>query len=290
MPTLLIALALTAPPSGLNSLDVDHERVAAAGQRLLYLSEDAGRRFREAPYPALPGVQGKLQVQVAGDWLVVYDDLAGGSSAAAAASRDGGKTWRAVDLPHCGNAGCQLALLADGRLDFMTGSEAGCGGGYQTRSVGHVDGRDWVESGWDSDSPYGWFLNAGWVIGICDTDSGEIACALDHDKTKILFTAPDSGRFTKGQAITKTRAVVGQTVFRLSGGTAPKKLARLPAEAELVGADPRVLIRSGKTVQRLTGTRWKTLFTVPPRVSSLRTAGRRTVVGLDAGKLYRRTF
>ena len=290
MPTLLIALALSAPPTGLNSLDVDHDRVAAAGQRLLYLSDDAGRRFREAPYPALPAVRGTLRVQVAGDWLVVYDELVSGSSSAAAASRDNGRTWRSVDLPSCGNAGCQLAVLADGRLDFMTGSEAGCGGGYQTRSLGHVDSRDWIESGWQGDSPFGWFLDAGWVIGLCDTDSGETGCALAHDNTKILFPAPASAPFSQRQAITKTRAVVGQTVFRLARGSAPKKLAHFPAGAQLVGADPSVLIRSGKTVRRLNGTTWKTLFTVPKRVQSLRSAGRRSVVGLDHGKLYRRTF
>lgn len=83
-------------------------------------------------------------------------------------SEDAGRIWRRVELPPCGNAGCVLRLEKGGALQMMTGFEAGCGGGYQTRMVGHLDGREWQEAPWSWDSPLRFSLPAdGWAAGEC---------------------------------------------------------------------------------------------------------------------------
>ena len=83
-------------------------------------------------------------------------------------SEDAGRTWRVVELAPCGNAGCVLRLERGGALQMMTGVEASCGGGHQSRFVGHVDGREWLDAPWPWDSAMNFSLPAdGWAAGRC---------------------------------------------------------------------------------------------------------------------------
>jgi hypothetical protein len=108
-------------------------------------------------------------------------------------SEDEGQTWREVTLPECGNAGCVLRVERGGALQFMTGHEAGCGGGDQERLVGHVDGREWRAAPWPWDSPFAYQLPAdGWAAADCSPPEGfegpdRVPCLVDLEGREVYL-------------------------------------------------------------------------------------------------------
>ena len=88
-----------------------------------------------------------------------------------AISSDQGKTWKlsqseegAVDPGTDGNA---LYLSESGQLHEITGFEAGCGGGYQSRYGRGLNQKEWSKLSWPLDTPYNFALgDSGWAYGL----------------------------------------------------------------------------------------------------------------------------
>lgn len=119
--------------------------------------------------PALPRAAaaalraGRAELWREGDRLVVRPTdawLAGGEGRTGRVhlSEDAGRSWRVVELPPCGNAGCALRLERGGAFALVTGHEAPCGGGTQERLVGRLGDAEFANAPWPWDTPFDFAL------------------------------------------------------------------------------------------------------------------------------------
>jgi hypothetical protein len=173
---------------------------------------------------------------------------------------------RLLPTPPRGNAGNEMHLDDDGTIWWMHGSEAACGGG-QSRSVGHVDGRDWKDVPWSLDTPGG-FAEArdGWTyaIGGCTdrSDDARGLCAIDrHGRSRrALPIAESSYALLVASTHDRTVAVAGNQLVALDGARATV-LATVSGDPRAVAIDGhgRALVVTDGRLQRLDGRRLRAL-------------------------------
>jgi hypothetical protein len=209
--------------------------VAVAGDRVywrdgehLFIDTPRGIETRELPklgqlFDLVGG--GKWLALIAKDKVVITDD--------------DGKTWRDLEVPGRGNFGEELVIEDDGALQWMTGSEAACGGGHQSRVLGKIGGA-WREAPWPLDSP-GDFLIApgGWAYAVDNAcvKEGERLCAVGGGKA--IAVTPT---ITKSVALAhdgRTTIIASDgRLYRLRGthatdlGTAPDDTTALALTAD----------------------------------------------------------
>ena len=147
-------------------------------------------------------------------------------------SDDAGRTWRTMELPDCGNAGCILRLEAGGHWQMMTGTEAPCGGGGQSRFAGDLASGQWSDAPWPWDSPLSFTLPAdGWAATDCNpTWSGRsdwkgperVPCLVDLAGRELyLPVAWDDRNATLDVDLADRRAAYAGRTFPLADARPP---------------------------------------------------------------------
>lgn len=146
-------------------------------------------------------VDARLVIRPSDRWLAAAE----ARPATLVVSDDGGRTWRTLDLPQCGNAGCRLRLERGGTWQHLTGFEAPCGGGGQSRTAGVLATGESFAAPWPWDSPLDFDLPAdGWAAGRCFpkqhgrddwTGPDEVPCLVDlAGRIVFLPVALEPGR------------------------------------------------------------------------------------------------
>jgi hypothetical protein len=184
-----------------------------------------------------------------------------------ASSANEGRTWTLRELPAWGNDHNEVVVQADGRVDYMGGSEASCGGGHQYHWRGHVDGRDFTEVDWPLDAPGQFRIGpGGWTYApvACDEPSPrhENLCAVSPAGKAIAVALvrtkdPPEGDLVIGPGV----AIWGERLLRVDGAKL-SDLARAPGGIAqvTVDAEGRVLgIAEGRALRWAPELGWREL-------------------------------
>jgi hypothetical protein len=249
----------------------------ARGPRLGVVRRDGSTAWRETPTSATTEA---LAASAAGLlWLGVEE-----SGDLALAHLDGnGRAARLLPSPTRGNAGRAMHLDDDGTIWWMSGSEAACGGGGQSREVAHVDGRAWKEVPWPLDTPGAFDAGPrGWAyaLGRCGADAADDGsaglCAVDRAgrSRRVIADEASSGALLVAASGSRTVAIVGAQLVALDGARATPlaTIAGAPRAVALDGRRRPLVVIDGR-LHRLEGRRLRALgprATTPPSTTTAR--------------------
>jgi hypothetical protein len=203
-------------------------------------------------------------------WLGWRDDASTGPKATLAVSRDDGGSWALLDPPALGDFRNELVIADDGTASLMVGEEADCGGGWQQRFVGTLDGAGkWTQATWPLDAPGTWSLGAGgwtYALGDCGDGNDGRLCGVAPDGKATVIAPVQRAAFASFAATTDGRATwatldgklawLGDAVVMFPAKRTPKGLA-----LQTIDADGRPVGIAGGTIVRFgTSGKWEKLF------------------------------
>jgi len=242
------------------ALDDDGTAWVARGTRIGIRTPKGAERWIDAP-----GETGSTRdLWVRGRFVVWAGDAGPDDDSIFMVSRDGGRTFEERLEWEVGNYALELALDAKGRVHYVTGWEAGCGGGYQQRFAGKVGDQALMSVDWAFDAPGNYFATAsGWAYVGDETCNKSGLCALPPagDARPIVrdLGVEDHNVSVTGAADDSVAwlVVADHTLVRARGADARIVNRTTPKEVRSVAvAAGRPWIATPSTLHRLDGDRW----------------------------------
>jgi len=182
-------------------------------------------------------------------------------------SRDAGRSWTARPEWQVGNFQTTVALADDGTIDYISGWEAACGGGYQSRFHGSIASETLSDGRWSMDAPttatptlsgVAYALDESCVPGqtaLCaDTTRGVVAVRLDHP-----YAVPAGTYQLFSRALGKRSIVLMGSALVMLDGTRGRVLAtNAPAQVSSFSgtAQGEAWVIADGQVRHFTGAAW----------------------------------
>lgn len=150
-------------------------------------------------------------------------------------SKDGGRTFVERPTWEVENFQTTIALRADGTIDYITGYEAACGGGGQSRWVGRVGDTKLRRGAWNMDAPTTatpTVSGQAYAIDSC-VERGEALCAQGDPATPVKLDRPitfDSYVFLTQSLGRRSLMLVGRSIVLVDGKSGRVLTTDAPAE------------------------------------------------------------